>query len=384
MAVSPDGTRVVLIEADGVARIIDVASHLVVGVLAPPRESINTAAFSPDGTTILTFAKGELVVTAWRGDTFATIWSTTLPGQTYFSDTGATAFSPDGTTVLVSPGTDLFLLDAATGAIRATRSSERESLVLAAGYGLGGRRIAVEESPLTDVGTTCGVHATGGTVTILDPASLAPIGAPINLTPPGQIPFSAPGQLLIAANADLMLVGLGYASIPEAFRISDGGALPAPGLTGAPLLVAPDGTTGLVASNGTLQLQRVTDGTVVTSVAAAPTTVAISADGSTIATGASGLNLLSVWRPSTGLFAQTCFADPQQTGSTQLSADGRTIAVSAGSQLRMQRRTDGALLSTISLGTDYQIERVQLSPDGAHAIVNFSTRTRSATSHSFR
>ncbi len=37
----------------------------------------------------------------------------------------------------------------------------------------------------------------------------------------------------------------------------------------------------------------------------------------------------------------------------------------------MQRRTDGALLSTIGLGSDYQIERVQLSPDGAHAIVNF-------------
>ncbi len=371
LAVSPDGTRVALIEADGLARIIDVASHTVVGVLAPPRESLNTAAFSPDGGTILTFAKGELVVTAWRADTFAPRWSTTLPGQTYYTSTGATAFSPDGTTVLVSPGTDLFLLDAATGAIRAKRSSDRTSVVLAAGYGMGGQRIAVEESPLTGAGTTCGVHPTGGTVTILDPASLTPIGTPINLTPPGRIPFFAPGQLLTAANADLMLIGLGYASIPEAFRISDGGALPAPGLADAPLLVTPDGTAGLVASNGTLQLQRMTDGSVVTSAAAAPTTVAISADGSTIAAGGAGLDLLSVWRPSMGLFAQTCFADPQQTSATRLSADGRTIAVSAGTQVRMQRRTDGALLSTIGLGPDYGIDSVQLSPDGAHAIVNF-------------
>jgi WD40 repeat protein len=372
LAVSSDGTRVVLIEADGLARIVDVASHMVVGVLAPPRESINTAAFSPDGTTILTFAKGELVVTTWRADTFAPIWSTTLPGQTYDdAQTAATAFSPDGTTVLVSPGADLFLLDAATGAIRATRSSGQGNVVLAAGYGLGGQRIAVEESSLTGAGTTCGVHPTGGTVTILDPTNLTPIAAPMNLTPAGKMPFFEPGQLLIATDGDLMLIGQYVESVPAAFRISDGGALPAPGLTDVPLLVTPDGTAALVASSGTLQLQRVTDGSVVTSVAAAPTTVAISADGSTIATGAAGLALLSVWRPSMGLFAQTCFADPQQTGATKLSPDGQTIAVSAGSQLRMQRRTDGALLSTIGLGPDYATESVQLSPDGAHAIVSF-------------
>ncbi len=84
MAVSPDGTRVALIEADGIARIIDVASHMVVGVLAPPRESIDTAAFSPDGTTILTFAKGELVVTAWRADTFAADLEHDLAGADVF------------------------------------------------------------------------------------------------------------------------------------------------------------------------------------------------------------------------------------------------------------------------------------------------------------
>jgi WD40 repeat protein len=367
LAVSPDGNRVALIEADGIARIIDVASHMVVGVLAPPRESINTAAFSPDGTTILTFAKGELVATAWRADTLAPIWTTTLPGQTYYTETGATAFSPDGTTVLVSPGSDLFLLDAATGAIRATRSSGGD-VVLAAGYGLGGQRIAMEESPLTGAGTTCGVHPTGGRVAILDPANLTPIGAPIALTAPGQMPFFEPGQTLIAADADLMLVGLGVDSVPEAFRISDGGVLPAPGLTGVPLLVTPDGTAALVASNGTLQLQRVADGSLLTSVAAAPTTVAISADGSTIAAGAAGLDLLSVWRPSMGLFAQTCFADPQESGTPKLTADGQTVA---GTQVRMQRRTDGALLSTIGLGSDYQVESMQLSPDGAHAIVRF-------------
>jgi len=208
-------------------------------------------------------------------------------------------------------------------------------------------------------------------VLILDAANLTPAAAPISVTPPGEMPFFAPGNLLIAANADLMLVSRYVDSVPQAFRISDGGALPAPGLTGAPSLVTPDGTAGLVASDGTLQLQRVTDGSVVTSVAAAPTSVAISADGSTIAAGGSGLDLLSVWRPSAGLYAQTCFTDAQQSGPSGLTADGQTVAISAGTQVRIERRTDGALLSSFGLGTDYGIDRVQLSPDGAYAIVNF-------------
>ena len=83
LAVSGDGSRVALIGIDGIARIVDVASRTVVGVLAPPRASVNLAAFSPDGATILTVARGERLVTLWRADTFAPIWTTTLPGHIY-------------------------------------------------------------------------------------------------------------------------------------------------------------------------------------------------------------------------------------------------------------------------------------------------------------
>src|SRR5437763_1923946 len=82
LAISADGTRVALIGGDGIARIVDVATRTVVGVLAPPRSSIDRAAFSPSGDTILTIDRSQLLVTLWRADTFAPIWTSTLPGQT--------------------------------------------------------------------------------------------------------------------------------------------------------------------------------------------------------------------------------------------------------------------------------------------------------------
>ena len=49
LAVSPDGTRAALVGATG-RRIVDVATSVVVGVLAPPRDSISRAAFSASAT----------------------------------------------------------------------------------------------------------------------------------------------------------------------------------------------------------------------------------------------------------------------------------------------------------------------------------------------
>jgi len=374
LAVDRDGSRVALIGIDGVARIVDVASRTVVGVLAPPRASVGLAAFSPAGDTILTVARGERAVTLWRADTFTPIWTTTLPGHTYQDEyTGAAAFAPDGTTALVSPGGGLYLLDTATGGIRAA-DEKLGGVVLGAGYGWNGRRIAALVSPLNGM---CIYVPHGGSVMIFDPDTLTAIATPMTWPLTGD-ESPGPGQMLVAADADLIVTsGLeSYpAAPPNAFRLSDGGALPTPAIATFPLALAPDGTTAVVGGADGLDLVRLSDGaSLATTPTAAPTAVALSADGSTVAAGSSGDNLLGIWRPAAGPLTPTCTADlrasDERSVSASLSADGRTLAVDWGPEIRVLRRADGSMVSAIE--HDHQLAfKLMLSPDGRYVIGEF-------------
>jgi WD40 repeat protein len=379
VAVNNDGSLIALIGIDGIARIIDVASRTVVGVLAPPRASVDLAAFSPDGDAILTVARGERQVTLWRADTFAPIWTTTLPGHLYDNAYGGgAALSPDGAAALVSPGGgDLYLLDTATGAIRVT-SSQLSGVVLNVAYGWHGRRIALLTAPVIGM---CTYSPHGGRVTTLDPDTLAPLATPMSWPLTGD-ESPEPGQLLVAADADLIITTpldtYPNPPVPKAFRISDGSPLPAPPIESFPLALSPDGAAALMGSAGALQLVRLADGaSIATTTAVAPTAVAFSADGSTIAAGSSGDNLLGIWQPVSGPMVPTCTANSRASAwnvRTSLSADGATIAVDWGSQIRVLRRADGSRISTIDHG-DQSTAWLTLSPDARYVIGEFSDLT---------
>ena len=97
------------------------------------------------------------------------------------------------------------------------------------------------------------------------------------------------------------------------------------------------------------ELVRLADGaSIASTTAAAPTAVAFSGDGSTIAAGSSGGDLLGIWRPAAGPLVPTCTAEArtseQRDVTTSLSADGASIAVDWGSQIRVLRRADGSTL----------------------------------------
>ncbi|HVT10254.1 MAG TPA: WD40 repeat domain-containing protein, partial [Polyangia bacterium] len=383
LAVDSTGTRVALIGQDGIARIVDVASHAVVGVLAPARASIGLAAFSPTGDTILTVARGERVATLWRADSFAPVWSTTLPGQPYFKTwAGAAAFSPDGTTVLVSPGADLFLLDAATGSIRAARNQGlSDSSVLLAAYGWNGNRIVVEEAPVSGM---CARAPIGGAVSIVDPATLATLSTP--MTWPQEGDESPPsGKVWVAAGADLLLTTDSADAVQpklRAFRVSDGTSLPSPPIPTDfdPLLLTPDGSAALYARDGRtlqLQLQRLSDGAVVATVAAQPAhssaewALGISADGTTIAIGSDGGDLLNTWRPAGPVWTNVCSADASlQRDVLALSGDGQLVATILGNDVHVLRRADGTPVSTLSR-PGQAAWGVSLSPTGRYAVTTF-------------
>jgi hypothetical protein len=371
LAINGDGSRVALIGTDGVGRIVDVASRMVIGVLAPPRASIGRAAFSPAGDTILTVAEGERLVTLWRADAFTPVWTTSLPGHAYQGYDGSAAFSPDGTAAVVSTGAGLYLLDTASGAIQATGDIRDDILNVA--YGWNGRRIAVLHAPLTGM---CLYSPHGGAVTLLDAKTLAPIATPVAWALTGD-ESPPPGNMAVAANADLLVTTQGaypYSGL-SAFRLSDGGSLPAPGFTGFPMLLTPDGTAGLIARDGALRLERLADGALVAAtMAPLPMAAAISGDGSAIAAGSAGPDLLAVWRPAVGSWTPTCSAErPVKSGGTlptALDASGATVAVGWGPEIRLLRRADGALLSTFDHAHQAS-NMLILSPDARYLLGRF-------------
>jgi hypothetical protein len=378
VALNTDGTRAALIGTDRIARIVDVASHTVVGVLAPPRAGVDLAAFSPAGDTILTVSKGERLATLWRTDTFAPVWTTGLPGHTYYNSwQGAAVFSPDGAKAAVSPGSSLYLLDVGTGTLLTTRTSDA---VLGAAYGWNGRRLVVEESGVFGM---CAPTLANGSVTILDPSTLAPIATPISW-PLMSDEGPPPGQMVVAANADLLVTSgpLGY-PWPVAFQVSDGSVLPSPYIDTMPLAVTPDGTAGAILAGGQLVLQQLSDGGVLaTAPVASASATAMSADGTTFALGAKGASLLGVWQPATNTWAAVCSAEARPSGATYrgplLSADGQTVTVNWATQLRILHRTDGAPIATID-GAGQPIGEVTQSADGAYAIVNVPGTTAGTT-----
>src|SRR4029079_14613015 len=101
-----------------------IASQQVLAVLASPRAMNYAVAYEPHGRGVLTLAHEQREVTFWRTSDWTPVWRGTLPGTAYYrAYIGALAVAPDGATAVVSPGSDTFLLDVASGAIRARRTN---------------------------------------------------------------------------------------------------------------------------------------------------------------------------------------------------------------------------------------------------------------------
>ena len=343
---------------------------------------IDLVAYEPHGRGVLTLARAQREVTLWRASDWTPVWRATLPGLPYYhASGGGLAFAPDGQSAVVSPGSDTFVLDVATGAVRARRSNAWDA-VLDVSYGWGGQRIVVAEPSLA---AHCQHEPNGGTVTVLDAATLATVATVADLGEYGN-PGGWRGLPAFRASPvdDLVLVAPGVDDPPglRAFRLSDGGALPAPAVTAMPLAFMPDGGSVVATDGGALERVRLADG-VVTSVtmlgAAGP--LGMSSDGGVLAFGGSGAALLRVLDAADGVPATLCSTDdpsgntsgppaasspsPSGLGATSaLSFDGQLLALAAHGEVRVIRRSDGALVTRIpdGLTAEYEPVRVTLSP----------------------
>ena len=382
LAVSPDGRLVALVTADGIVRVVEIASRNVVAVVAPARASVDLVAFSPDGQGILTLAAGERELTLWRfGDPPAQAWTLRLPGHRYelrFGG-GALAFSPDGRTALVSAGQQLWLIDVTTGTIRVTR--EASGALMDAAYGWGGRRIVVALGA-TVSHCSPGVH--GGGVNILDADTLATVAEIADYGYWGNLHGAVDTPAFRASPTDDVVFLPSDRSGPptmRAVRLSDGLELPTPAFDSLPLAFMPDGTHLLARGPGSVTIMNSGDGSLGASTldfVAGP--VAVSADGRVVAAGGSGPSLLTVWTVSDPWPTYVCSAPSQgepspYTGivSASLTADGQTIVFGQGSHVRVVRTATG--VSPVSLAVDDpdQVTHVTVSPNLRYIVASPSS-----------
>jgi WD40 repeat protein len=138
-AFSRDGTKIVTAGKDGTAIIWNTATGRLVRELPRSAEEVDSAAFSPDGTKVVTANKdGSAIV--WETATARLITTLRIPG--HFGAFDSAAFSPDGTKVLTAnEGGTVNVWNAATGQ-RLTMMQGHSGSVESAAFSPDGNRIA--------------------------------------------------------------------------------------------------------------------------------------------------------------------------------------------------------------------------------------------------
>ncbi len=115
-AFSPDGSHIVTGSNDKTARIWDAKTGALRAMLTGHGNVVNSAAFSPDGSHIVT-GSGDKTARIWDAETGAL--RATLKG--HWGSVNSAAFSPDGSHIVTASGDKTARIwDAETGALRAT------------------------------------------------------------------------------------------------------------------------------------------------------------------------------------------------------------------------------------------------------------------------
>jgi WD40 repeat protein len=140
-AFSPDGTRVVTASWDATARVWDARTGASVTTLSGHKASLNGAALSPDGSRVVT-ASADKTARVWDAGTGTVL--ATLSG--HGDAVNSAAFSPDGSRVVTASNDNTARVwDAATGAVLATLAGHADAVNYAA-FSPDGSRVVTTSS----------------------------------------------------------------------------------------------------------------------------------------------------------------------------------------------------------------------------------------------
>jgi WD40 repeat protein len=143
-AYSPDGTRIVTASSDKTARIWDARTGAALAVLSAHGRTVKSAAYSPDGTRIVT-ASTDKTARIWDARTGAALAVLSGHGGLVWS----AAYSPDGTRIVTASGDKTARIwDARTGAALTVLSGHGGE-VYSAAYSPDGMRIVTASDDQT-------------------------------------------------------------------------------------------------------------------------------------------------------------------------------------------------------------------------------------------
>jgi WD40 repeat protein/tRNA A-37 threonylcarbamoyl transferase component Bud32 len=283
-----------------------------------PKQSLNVAAFSPDGKLVLTACGPELKL--WDADTGAPHGQALIHPR----NVHCAVFSPDGKLILTGSGDKKARLwDVATGALRAETAAYPKAAVQSAAFSPDGRRFAT--GPFVNA-----VNLLNGEVRLWDVATCKPIGVPMPVQANTQsLAFNPDGNTLVT--------GVWVTKDPGEVRAWDG-------VTGQPRtkpLLQPGGAIGLAFTpDGRRVFVACDDGSVrrwdattwepeATLLLEHPRPVSaltLSRDGRTVLTGSldGGARL---WDARTGLPLGPPLPHPSPVNAVSIHPDGRTFLI---------------------------------------------------------